>query len=165
MLGDSITARGRWNELFVGCDIVHRGIEGETTAGAAARLDEVQRIGAKVVVVMLGTNDISHGDPTSDIAARYGSIIVRLGKTAKVFVISTTLRDVSQREINTQIIALNHALQKLCVTGDCTFIDLNATIAPEGFGASEYLVDGLHLSPAAYARWRDLIAKPIGCNI
>jgi len=163
MLGDSITARGKWEERLPGCGIVNRAIEFETTAGALARLDEVERVGAKVSMVMLGTNDISNSLPVADIFQRYRQIIVRLGKGSEVIVVSTTLQDASQAENNRQITTLNEALKAECRRGFCRYLDLNDEIALKGAALPSFLIDGVHLSPAGYKRWTEMIRVPLGC--
>jgi lysophospholipase L1-like esterase len=133
------------------------------TAGALARLDEVARVDARVSVVMLGANDVTQFEPVPEILARYRAIINRLADRSEVIVVSTTLRAASQTEANAEIAALNGALAKECSSGSCRFIDLNAEIAPDGFAAPEFLIDPVHLSPAAYARWREIMRRALGC--
>lgn len=163
MLGDSITARGKWEDWLKGCGTVNRAIEFETTAGVLARLDEIERVGAKVSLIMLGANDISRALPFNGIVRRYRQIIERLGKTSQVIVVSTTLRPVGATDKNREISRLNKVLEAECRRGSCRYLDLNAAIAPDGFARPHYLVDGVHLSPAGYERWTEMVRGPLGC--
>lgn len=163
LLGDSITARGKWEKAFPGCGIVNRAIEYETTTGALARLDEVERVGAPVSVVMLGANDISQLEPVPGILDRYRRIVRRLGLRSHVIVVSTTLRAADQAAANSEITRLNQALKGDCAKGACRFVDLNAEIAPEGYVGPEYLSDQVHLSQAAYQRWHGIMRSVLDC--
>jgi len=163
ILGDSIVWRGRWNQALPECDMVMRGVEWETTTGALARIDEIERVGAEIAVVMLGTNDLEYSQDDQAIFARYRQIISRLNQRSDVFVLSTTLRDVGQSEANFRIEKLNGALERECRSGSCAFMDLNSEIAPDGYILPEYTTDGIHLTPAAYERWRALLAESINC--
>ncbi|KEO87828.1 hypothetical protein EH30_00165 [Erythrobacter sp. JL475] len=163
ILGDSIVWRGKWNQELPDCDMVMRGVEWETTAGLLARVDEIIRVGAETAVVMVGTNDLSYTQQDSAIFGRYRQIINRLNRTAKVIVVSTTLRDAKQNDANVRIRKLNSALERECGSGSCTFMDLNAEIAPTGYLLPEYTTDGIHLTPAAYECWRAMLIGPIGC--
>lgn len=164
MLGDSITARGKWGEWLAGCDTVNRAIEFETTAGVLARLDEIERVGAHVSVIMLGTNDISRALPFDGIVQRYRQIIERLRKRSQVIIVSTTLRGATAVEKNRQITKLNNFLKSECNRGSCRYIDINAEIAPNGFTSAPYLVDGIHLSPVGYKRWTKSVKGLLGCT-
>src|SRR5262245_42569936 len=58
MLGDSITEKIDWRELFPGVSILNRGIGGDTSAGVLKRLDEVIARHPKIVFLMVGVNDL-----------------------------------------------------------------------------------------------------------
>jgi GDSL-like Lipase/Acylhydrolase family len=163
ILGDSLVWRGKWNQELPECDMVMRGVEWETTTGLLARIDEISRVGAETAVVMVGTNDLAYSLDDDAIFERYRQIIGRLNQTADVIVVSTTLRDAGQSDANVRIEKLNGALEGECRSGSCTFLDLNAEIAPEGYILPEYTIDGIHLTPAAYERWRQILTGPIDC--
>ena len=46
LLGDSITASGKWKQLFPRAEIENQGVAGEGTAAVLARLDDVLRLRA-----------------------------------------------------------------------------------------------------------------------
>ncbi|WP_252257620.1 GDSL-type esterase/lipase family protein [Erythrobacter aurantius] len=163
ILGDSIVWRGKWDQELPECDMVMRGVEWETTAGLLARIDEITRVGADTAVVMVGTNDLAYSQDDHAIFERYRQVINRLDRTANVIVVSTTLRDAEQNDANARIKKLNSALERECSSGSCTFMDLNAEIAPTGYLLPEYTTDGIHLTPAAYERWRDILVGSIDC--
>jgi hypothetical protein len=60
-LGDSITARGCFDEFFEEKSIVNRGIGSDVTEGIFNRVEEIISLNPKQVFIMAGINDISVG--------------------------------------------------------------------------------------------------------
>ena len=79
MLGDSLTEGIDWRELFPDVKILNRGIGGDTSAGVLNRLDEVIGRHPKIVVLMIGANDLRMGVPVPQVAANIRSIVQTLG--------------------------------------------------------------------------------------
>src|ERR1035437_634694 len=65
MLGDSITEWSDWRELLPNADVINRGIRGDTSDGVLERLPEVIRRNPRIVVLMIGVNDLYIGLPPS----------------------------------------------------------------------------------------------------
>lgn len=162
-IGDSITWRGRWNEALPNCDLVMRAIEGETTEGVLARIEEINRVGAEVAIIMLGANDVLQSDKVDATFERYSKIIDQLDEGTDILIISTTLQSSKQAEKNKKVLELNNLLERKCASGVCSFVNLNSQIAPQGSILQQYTTDGLHLTQAAYERWRGLVTDRIGC--
>jgi lysophospholipase L1-like esterase len=159
MLGDSITALARWNELFPGKGIANRGIGGDTVEGIRARLGAVIKMNPHKVFVMAGINDLLAGSSAEQVFPIYVDTLRALRSAGpQVFVQSTLSTGAKIMPfVNSESRKLNDGLQKFCSDKQvCTFIDLNARLAPNGYLA--FTLDGVHLTPAGYAIWRDEIA-------
>ena len=63
MLGDSRTHQGDWAELFGSSRVVNRGISGDTTDGILGRIDEVTSREPRLVVMLIGVNDLRNKSP------------------------------------------------------------------------------------------------------
>jgi GDSL-like Lipase/Acylhydrolase family len=159
MLGDSITAWPDWRDLFPGRDIANRGLFGETTAGAAARLDSVIALKPRKVFIMLGVNDLHyHGQSPESVFSVYSEIVQRLSSSGIGVVVQSVLMT-SNAETNAKAVALNAMLGRRCQqTGLCRFVDLSVKISPSD------TVDGLHLAPKGYEIWRAAIADEIAAS-
>lgn len=154
MLGDSITAGGRWPQRVAGA--VDRGRSGDTTTKLLQRLDAVPREG-RTVFLMIGLNDLRRGAGVEDTAARTAEIVARLAP-ARVYLVSTLLtRD---PHLNHRIAALNALTAKDC-SQRCTVLDANSLLAPEGMLKPEFTYDGFHLSEAGYRAYHRVIAPAI----
>lgn len=60
-LGDSITEKIDWRELFSYPNIVNRGIGSDTITGVNNRIDSIVKLRPSKVFLMIGINDISLG--------------------------------------------------------------------------------------------------------
>jgi lysophospholipase L1-like esterase len=160
MLGDSITALAPWNGIFVGKSIANRGIPGDTIQGVRARLGTIIQMNPRKVFIMAGINNLIAGFSAEQVLAIYVDA-VRVLRSAgpQVFVQSTLLTAANfTPAVNPAVRELNEGLRRFCSDERvCTFVDLNAHLAPDGYLPVTF--DGLHLTPAGYARWRDEIAS------
>jgi len=148
--GDSLTAQGHFEEHFP-CTL-NRGIAGETTADILSRLDTLLEHPPRAVFIMAGINDILQSIPSDQIFQNYAAIIRRLRDAGiPAFVQSTLLT--SNQELNARVSALNNFL----TSSTPRPIDLNSILAPDGYLAPVYTVDGIHLSTAAYLAWIELL--------
>lgn len=154
MLGDSITAGGRWPQRVEGA--VDRGRSGDTTIKVLQRLDAVPREG-RTIFLLIGLNDLRRGASVEDTAARTAEIVARLAP-ARVYLVSTLLtRD---PRLNRRIAALNARTAKDC-GGRCVPLDVNSVLAPEGMLKPEFTYDGFHLSEAGYRAYHQAIAPAL----
>ena len=152
MLGDSITARAEWHELFPDCQILNRGVPRDTTQGALARIDHVTALEPMAVFVMLGVNDFHRGSNVGTVYANYKKLIQGLDST-KVFVQSTLAVGSQYKHRRKQIQLLNQRLAKYCELSSVEFIDLNQHLAPQGDLEARFTLDGVHLNGEGYRVW------------
>jgi lysophospholipase L1-like esterase len=143
MLGDSISDWGQWAELL-GQPVANRGLAGDTSSGVLARVSGVPR-SARVVFLMIGTNDLGMGRPVNEVAANTRQIVAAL--PGRVVVQSVLFR--SNPAVDGRIAKLNAANAAFCRSGACDYLDVEAAVRPHMAGS----LDGLHLTGAAYEAW------------
>ncbi|MEF2551979.1 GDSL-type esterase/lipase family protein [Aurantimonas sp. A2-1-M11] len=158
MIGDSITALGEWSEILPRLRVANRGISGDTTQGVQKRLGPILATDADVYAIMLGVNDFRLlGASASDVFSRYETIVDALPRSSAVVVFSTLLvSEDGSEETNEQVRQLNSQLSNKCKTEKCAFVDLNASLAPNGSLDEQFSLDGLHLNGSGYLLWADI---------
>ena len=159
MLGDSVTAGGRWQELFPGADIVNRGVGGDTLTGIVRRAPRIAGMRPRQVFVMIGINDIVSGNLPEEVLPLYDRAVQLLRSGgAQVFVQPSLACGArctdAQRERQRRI---NAALPGIAARHGAVWIDLNRTMAAGGRLRPDYTWDGIHLTGAGYAAWREAL--------
>ena len=158
-LGDSITHRGLWDAYLPHLPGINRGIDGDTTEDVLDRL-ESSIVAPAVVSLLIGTNDL-HGDrrlrDVPAIAARTRRIVERIRETAPEAEI--LLNSVMPRTalLAPTIRALNDLYRQVAADTGCTYIDLWPALASGDDMRRAYTKDGLHLTPAGYLAWADVL--------
>lgn len=162
-LGDSITEAGFWDEWFPGIGAINRGIGGEKTDEVLARLNTAINA-PNAVFLLVGTNDISASVPTADIVSNVTRIVQGIEHRAPgtpVVVQSIMPRGATYRE---EVLFVNGLLKKIVADAPAhvTYLDLWPALAtPEGTLRPELTKDNLHLLPAAYRVWVDVLRPEI----
>jgi lysophospholipase L1-like esterase len=157
MLGDSLTEVADWHAMLPDVDVANHGIRGDTTAGLLLRLDLVQQAGPRVVAIMIGVNDIQEGVAVESVFDRYRQVVETLAMPPACVLAQSTLFTVRGAALNASIADLDRKLATFCAAGNCTFLDVNAAIAPRGTLPPEATIDGVHLTAAAYEKWRSVL--------
>jgi lysophospholipase L1-like esterase len=161
ILGNSICSGFDWNELFSRDDMVNRSIPGDETVGFLNRLEDIYSLNPRVCIIMGGINDISSGIPTSQIVNNLEKITHRLISHNIKPVILSTLFVSSKRSnkknnnINMIVKELNINLEKHAQNKKIDYIDMNSILAPHGSLNNNYTHDGIHISGAGLAKWRE----------
>lgn len=165
-LGNSITAGGDWGKLLDLPNAKQRGISGDVTFGVLERLQEVIDGKPKKVFVLIGINDIARNIPDSLILRNYKNIIKRIREgSKKTQIYFYTLLPVNasfQKAKNhygkdEHILYLNSEIRKLAAK-NVTIIDLYPHFLDgENHLRADLTKDGLHLIPAGYQVWADLL--------
>lgn len=158
-LGDSITERAIWTELFPGIKIANRGIGGDRTDGMLKRLDTVKGTGAKKVFIMADINDIAKGVSVEDIYSNYSSIVQSLKSVGMEVFIQSTLYADRDPLWNKKVTQLNQRLITLAKEQNLTFINLNLKLSKHSKLEKQFSNDGLHINGKAYGLWAEQI-KP-----
>lgn len=166
-VGNSITEMGEWQELLPGKPVVNRGISGDVTYGVLARIDEVLSSRPAKIFILSGVNDLKRGIPVDTVAATFERILVRMktgSPKTKVFVegvlpVNEGMLAAQYKKVTNKVIAaLNERLKVLAAKYGYTYVDLAPAVADEnGQLEKENTQDGLHLWPAAYIKWVQLL--------
>ncbi len=164
MIGDSITHRGKWDELLGRPKVLSWGIPGYTTGQLAWTFKDIIREHPTVKIVFLngGINDLSLGVPADRVYENQVKAIAWWREHQITPVIESTILQVDAPDINTQITALNTRLRTYCEANQVRFIDLNAVLASGDHLRAELSIDGTHLKPEAYPLWARLISDCLG---
>jgi beta-glucosidase len=167
-VGDSITeywlndGKSVWDAQFAKWNPGNFGISGDTTYGVLARLDEeLVGIKPKVTVLLIGTNDLSHGETPENIAANTAKIVkvikTRLPDTT-VIVLGVFPRGQSGDAVQKPLAKLNQLNSKLENGRDVRYLDISKSFLDNnGAVPLKIMPDLLHLSPEGYRIWADAI--------
>lgn len=71
--GDSIAQFGNWSE-YLGVPAMNRGIYGDLSEGLAARVEELRRHHPKVLILIIGANDVRTGVPADVTVANIAKV-------------------------------------------------------------------------------------------
>ncbi|KAA3616736.1 MAG: sialate O-acetylesterase [Calditrichaeota bacterium] len=166
-LGNSITDGGQWSEMFGNLRIKNRGISGDVTDGVLFRLDEVTASKPKMVFIMIGVNDLARGRSVEYITANYRKIVQRIKDASpktKIFVqsilpVNPEFNRFKNHVNKTEaILKLNSELQNLTKEFKAQYVDLHSKfVVDENKLNPKYTNDGLHLTGAGYAAWKEII--------
>lgn len=167
-LGNSITAGTDWSKLLNLPQAKNRGISGDITFGVLERLQEVIDRKPAKVFVLIGINDVSRNIPDSLILRNYKTIIKRIregSKKTQIYFYTLLPVNASFEKFKNHygkdehILYLNDEIRKFTAK-NVTVIDLY----PHFLDAdkklkAELTKDGLHLIPAGYEVWKDVLLK------
>lgn len=164
-LGNSITERGEWQELFADCKypVINRGIGGDNSFGILARMDEVLKAKPKAIFLMDGINDQFRKLPHEVSINNYQRIIRKIKAVSprtKIYLESALPINESMasepytKGRNVLVPGLNKKLKALAEQERITYIDICPLFQDEGgVLKKELTMDGVHLKPAAYITW------------
>ena len=170
-VGDSITDWWRqqnrglsvWNEYFAPLRAANFGIAGDTTQGVLWRMQngELDGFQAKLIVLMLGTNNINR-NANSDIAQGDRAIIDEFRKRqpgARVLLLGIFPRGAQpDNPFRASIKEINEHLKSLADNSRVFYMDIgDRFLAPDGTLTAEIMPDGLHPSTQGYKVWADAI--------
>jgi lysophospholipase L1-like esterase len=172
-LGDSITASTRssesWKKVFGGYRYANFGIGGDRTQNVLWRLDhgEVGALKPKVIVLLIGTNNIGITENDVDDTVRGVTAVVKkihtTFPTTKLLVLGLFPRDEKpDTSTRVKISQINAALAKL-EDGKSTFVrDIGKVfLESDGILSTEISPDHLHLSEEGLRRWAEAIAPTV----
>ncbi|UQZ90408.1 hypothetical protein C4J81_14820 [Deltaproteobacteria bacterium Smac51] len=160
MLGDSLTAAGRWGESFPTLKIRNLGINGDTCAGVWGRLDEVVRLNPALIFLQIGINDFLRGASIDEVVTGHlriwDELQARLPQTRLLVISLFPYVEAALPYLphNLDIMIINGLLQEKASVRGLPFIDLFPGLADEDRQLRlNYTTDGLHLTDEAYKVW------------
>jgi lysophospholipase L1-like esterase len=164
-VGDSITQRALWNELFPGENVINRGINSDTTEGVKNRMEEITKSKPERVLMMIGVNDLYAGQSPEKILLNYRDIINQLktkSPNAEVYIQSVLplnyeMYFAKDKIKNETIQNLNAELKSLSVDMDAIYIDLYPLYEKNNQMNPELTYDGIHLNGEGYNIWKKAI--------
>lgn len=163
-LGDSITDRCEWAELFFNPFIKNRGLSGDKTDGVLDRLTEVTESKPDKIFIMIGVNDLRHDVSIEEITKNYQCILIKMksdSPQSKIYVQS--LLPINElmgepKTTNKKISNLNTKIKILSDQFDIPFLNIFASlIDDEGQLNKKYTEDGLHINGKGYLAWKSVI--------
>ena len=166
-LGNSITRRGPWQELFPFLRISNRGVGGDVLKGMYNRLDDITANEPVAIYLMGGINDITNPSKTVDeIWKDYEKLIDKITKDipdAFLFV-QSTLPVSAERDkdnlINPKVVELNKYLKAAAEKYKYRYIDVASALSDDnGFLKPDYTLDGLHLAADGYFVWSTVLME------
>jgi lysophospholipase L1-like esterase len=175
-VGDSITdwfanPRGQnqapglevWNANFGQFRPANFGIAGDTTQGVLWRMQngELEGFKAKLIVLMLGTNNINR-NPVDEIVDGDRLIIEEFKKRqpqAKVLLLGIFPRNADPANpLRATIKDINSKLAKLADNNKVSYMDIgDKFLTADGTLTTEIMADGLHPTAKGYQIWADAI--------
>ena len=170
-VGDSITDWWRqerrglpvWNEFFAPLKAANFGIAGDTTQGVLWRMQngELDGFQAKLIVLMLGTNNINR-NANDDIAEGDRAIVNEFLKRqpqAKVLLLGVFPRGAAaDNPFRASIKAINEKLATIADNQRVFYMDIgDKFLAADGTLSTEIMPDGLHPNLQGYKIWADAI--------
>jgi len=163
-LGDSITAAGDWQRRFPDVAITNAGHPGDTTLDLLARLGPVRESRPQLVLLMVGINDLQRGARERAVAERISLIRQQLANQGRVRVIQQSTLSCEASRCGAAMVARVRRLNRLLRAGVAAedFLDVDAVLSDATGLRPAYSLDGLHLTPAAYNRWQDLLKQRFG---
>ena len=140
-----------------------REIDGETC------IQRAQNLNAKHIYIMLGSNGLAFLD-ADYMAAKMGELTDKLKEacpSAQICIISispvTKAHEAEGAETMSKVNAYNTALEKICGTKGCTYVDLCSLLVDgEGYFADKYAEeDGLHFKGNTYKLLLSTVQKAV----
>jgi lysophospholipase L1-like esterase len=172
-VGDSITDGWRnsgqpvWDQYFAPLKPANFGIGGDTTQGVLWRMQngELEGYKAKLIVLMLGTNNINR-NPNDEIVDGDRLIIEEFKKRqpqAKVLLLGIFPRSAeATHPYRASIKDINGKLAKLADNKQVFFLDIgDKFLTSDGTLTTEIMPDGLHPNLRGYRIWADAISARV----
>lgn len=164
MLGDSLTYRTNWAMVLNQASVSNMGIDNDITEWYVNRLNYVINLKPRICFIEGGINDLKKGISDEKIINNLKKITLFLKENNITPVLTSVLfvgqEHANAKKINESVNRLNTKIKKISIEENVHLIDLNPTLAMNGFLSSEYgLSDGIHLNEKAYTIWGREIIK------
>ena len=161
-IGDSLTERGEWREIFPKIESVNRGIGSDTSGGVLNRLDNVINLRPKKIFLNIGVNDLSLDVEREETLKNFQKIIdlvnTELPQSTLYIQSILPVRDNYKAVNNQEIDKLNEEIKGLTKDNNFVYVDVATSLKnKEGSLFDVYTVDGIHLTGKAYMIWSEIL--------
>ncbi len=174
-IGDSRVAGFDFQKEIPDCQILNRGIAGDSLNGLQYRMKEILRQKPKAILLECGVNDLRNLDfdlyhqqhyvrYITDNFERLVDTIQAKSPTTKLYInsIIPTYNGVSNcYQCNAKIDTLNAHFEKICIQKHINYVNLNTAFVKEKQLNLEYTYDGLHLNSMGYKAWAEQLKSSI----
>ncbi len=170
MVGNSITEGGYWKTLLKDTTVINRGISGDVTFGVIHRMKDITDRKPSRLFLLIGINDLSRNTPDEVILENIFMIVGKIhsgSPATKLYIQSILPTNESFKNLSKSYVGksehiktINAQMNKYANKLNYTFVDLySAFIDSEGRMESKFTTDGLHLMPAGYQHWVDILKR------
>ena len=179
-VGDSITANWNsaaggavWNQVYAGRNAAQAGVFGDETQGLLWRLDHtaLASLNPKLVVLLIGTNNLTEGDSPSDVAAGIQAVVQTLERNypgAKILLMGILPRGATADDpLREAAAAVNQSIASLADSQRVDYADLwPALLYPNGAFQPGVMLPGLiHLDTIGYQKWAAAIEPLVRATV
>ena len=168
-LGDSITEQGDWVKRLKHKTVLNHGIKGDISISVLRRLDETIRQKPKIILLMIGTNDLAKGISKKEVVENTFEIIRRLNDALpETTVFLQSILPVNNRTLNFEsrfdnakaIQAINRQLIQPPSDLNFNYLDLYEDFIDDSNRLiSAFTTDGLHLNEKGYTHWLNILRE------
>ncbi|MBD8702213.1 GDSL-type esterase/lipase family protein [Frigoribacterium sp. CFBP9039] len=156
-VGDDVTRAGDWGTWFPGDDVVNLGVDGDTTATLAERVDQIVAAQPDSVVLLIGTNDFTARRSVEQVVRGVESLLVTLRRElpgSRLLLQSILPRGA---ELAPRIRDANRHLRQFSSTVRAQYLDLWPALADDAGEAirPEFTTENGRLTPEGYEAWLD----------
>lgn len=166
-IGDSLTDGYDLKTYYPSLKVFNRGIGGDRTYGVLKRLDvSAFDLNPKVIVLLIGGNDILAGHSYSKIINNYEKILNNL-KThlPNTHIITQSMYPTGQNYANKNVkmIKLNTYIKQSSLKYNCTFVDMYSHLLDTATQElkTEYTIEGVHLTQIGYEKVTSVLSPII----
>lgn len=172
-IGDSITqgwedtGRAAWERHFAPLGALDLGVSGDRTEHVLWRLQEapVTRLAPRVIVLLIGTNNLGHGTHDGEATLAGVRSVVELLRQqapgAQLLVHEIFPRGERFNPMRGEIAQLNQALRSLAGEGVGVLPIGDRWVRADGSISSAIMPDFLHLSAEGYAQWAEALLPSV----
>ncbi len=168
-LGDSITQgweqNATWERYYAPRKALNFGIGGDRTEHVLWRLanGELEGIKPKVVVLMIGTNNLGNKESAEDTIAGVKAVVAKLrDKMPETKILLLAVFPRTDRPLTNEIKQVNEAISKLDGGKHVKYLDIgDKFLAPDGTLPKEVMPDALHPNEKGYQIWAEAMAPTL----
>ncbi len=160
--GDSLIYYGEFASVFPDKVVCNLGLRGDTIQGMIDRVEQVKLLKPHKVFLMSGINDVASLS-LELFEKRFESLLrVLMEQLHDADIIVQSLLPVNDVEFkisctNEQIIERNTIIQSIAKREGLLFLDLFTLYAEGGILPIDDTIDGIHLLPEAYKKWKSIL--------